>query len=134
VVDGLQFNCLEQYMMWMKAKLAGDGDARDKIMSSDNPVEQMKIGDKLTTLDKADWDRRSLDLMKPGALAKFQQNPELKFKLLSTRELTLAEASGSNLTWGIGIRLDDPDLGTKRWRGENRLGNLLMDIRKAMRD
>jgi hypothetical protein len=133
VVDGIAFNCLEQFMMAKKSKMADDRDAYNRIMGSDDPVEQMRIAKNMTTLDEGDWERRCFELMRPGVYAKFAQNTFLKNKLLSTRSLVLAEASGSDLWWGIGIKLDDSDLGKKRWRGQNRLGDLLMETRDELK-
>jgi hypothetical protein len=131
VVKGTNYNCLEQYMMTQKAIMANDSDARERIMNSDDPVEMMKIAGNMTTLDVAQWETRCFDLMRPAAYAKFSQNISLKAKLLASGTKVLAEASLDPM-WAIGIKLDDPDLGTKTWKGENRLGDLLMQTRTEL--
>lgn len=40
VVDGMEFNCAEQYMMLKKAQLFGDEEAALKIMQAPTPREQ----------------------------------------------------------------------------------------------
>jgi hypothetical protein len=132
VVNDITYNSSEQFLMWLKAKCAGDGDARERIMSEDDPVAQLRIGKNLKNLDEAKWDSEVFDLFKPGLTAKFSQNQNLKEKLLSTGTKRLAEAS-LNSTWGIGIKLEDPALGQKGETGLNRLGKLLTSVRDDLR-
>jgi ribA/ribD-fused uncharacterized protein len=70
-----------------------------------------------------------------GLWAKFSQNAVLYKQLLGTGDAVLALASVSNNYWGNGVsrsnlrRLKDPSL----WGGDNRLGELLMELREDIR-
>lgn len=43
-IDGVVYNCCEQYMMAMKAQLMGDADAQVKIMLEKDPRKQQGLG------------------------------------------------------------------------------------------
>ena len=50
--------------------------------------------------------------------------------LLETGDKILAEANPRNCVWGIGLDIHDPDaFDPSRWRGQNWLGNMLMEVR-----
>jgi predicted NAD-dependent protein-ADP-ribosyltransferase YbiA (DUF1768 family) len=57
-----------------------------------------------------------------GLHAKFEQNPELKRKLMETQEEVLVEDSSFDEHWGKG-----------KGEGKNRLGKLLMALRSYYR-
>lgn len=64
---------------------------------------------------------------------KFRQNYDLKVYLLMTKDSILAEASPYDRVWGIGLGLRYPErLDYSKWRGENLLGKVLMDVRKQL--
>lgn len=69
-----------------------------------------------------------------GLRAKFTQNPMLFEQLRGTGQALLAEASTTNLYWSSGVdrknvtSLKEPH----QWRGENKLGYLLMDLRDEL--
>lgn len=63
-------------------------------------------------------------------IEKFSQNPELKEQLISTGDTLLVKASPYDKVWGIG--LNEQDGKYKPLRGENLLGNALMEVRKLM--
>lgn len=68
-----------------------------------------------------DWNNRRLSVMKAILKAKFDQNQELKDRLISTGSMQLIETypSNSDLFWGQDIN----------GKGENNLGKLLMELR-----
>lgn len=63
---------------------------------------------------------------------KFSQNEELKRKLIATQDLNLYECTG-NRWWGSGLKLDSPEWATSTCPGLNKMGSILMDVRKALR-
>lgn len=67
-----------------------------------------------------DWNTIKLERMKNVINAKFSQNPELKRKLIETRNYLLVENSKTDSFWGCG----------KNKKGKNMLGILLMNLRK----
>lgn len=47
----------------------------------------------------------------------------------------LAEASPYDKVWGIGLSADDPRaLVQRKWQGENKLGEALMDVRRQLKE
>jgi len=66
--------------------------------------------------------------------AKFNQHPDLRHFLLGTGGRILVEASPADAVWGIGMSVDDPDARRpSRWKGANRLGFALMQVRSELR-
>lgn len=74
--------------------------------------------------DDWDWEEVKDKVMYEIVLAKFTQNPDLKEKLLATGDEHLEEGN----TWG------DTTWGTVNGIGENRLGIILMKVRKELQE
>lgn len=134
VVDGVVYVCAEQYMMAQKARLFGDAEAHSGIMGTDNPLKmKMTYGRNVRGFDEAQWSVVSRDVVRTASLAKFTQNPALQAALVTTRGLTLVEASPTDIIWGVGLSEDDPAVHDRaQWRGTNWLGECLMDVRRAI--
>ena len=79
-IDGVEYNCTEQYMMAKKALLFEDEEAHRKIMSTRLPYEQKAYGRKVKGFDKDKWEAICKDVVYEANLAKFTQNPEMKRK------------------------------------------------------
>ncbi|MDP5274204.1 NADAR family protein [Chengkuizengella axinellae] len=130
-VDGILFNCAEQYMMYKKAKLFDDHQIADKILKSSSPSEQKKLGRKVKGFDKDVWEANCKQVVYDGNYAKFTQNKQLKQKLLETKGTTIVEASPVDPIWGVGLSEDDPRiLDRKTWKGTNWLGEILTQVRE----
>ena len=68
-----------------------------------------------------EWEECKLDIMESILLAKFDQNPSLKKRLIETNGRILINGNNKNETyWGIDLY---------SWKGENNLGKILMTIR-----
>ena len=134
-VDGLTYNCTEQYMMAEKARLFRDEDMEEKIMLAQHPSLQKKCGRKVANFDLDQWNRVAKDIVYKGNEAKFTQNPKLKKDLMKTGEALLVEASPTDVIWGIGIGLEDERrLDQANWRGTNWLGEVLTQLRNDLRE
>lgn len=130
IVDGTKFNCAEQYMMAGKAALFGDMEILKRIMASDVPSTQKRLGKAVRWFNKAKWDATAKDVVYKGNYAKFTQNPELLAQLMGTKGTTLAEASPFDKIWGIGVSEFDPRcLKRSTWLGTNWLGEVLTKVR-----
>ena len=130
VVEGVTYNCAEQYMMAAKAKLFEDDETLDKIMASTSPKEQKQLGREVKNFDKDKWDAVARDLVEKGNYAKFTQNNDLKKMLLETIGTTLVEASPYDKIWGIGMDDKNPlALNRNTWKGLNWLGEVLTRVR-----
>ena len=55
VINGVEYNCCEQYMMAEKARLFYDEDSRDQIMKAKDPREQKKLGRKVRNFEESVW-------------------------------------------------------------------------------
>lgn len=133
-IKGVMFNCLEQYLMFAKAKLFGDEVRAEEIMATPDPTEQKAIGRKVEGYVDAIWIVRRGTILWHGVYAKFTQHEDLKAELLGTDDLLLVEASGSDRVYGIGMWETNPRIYDKRnWLGQNLLGEDLMSARSLIR-
>jgi ribA/ribD-fused uncharacterized protein len=129
-IDGIIYNCAEQYMMAQKAVLFKDEDALAKIMATGSPRIQKGLGRKVRGFNPSKWDACSREIVYRGNWAKFTQNDDLQELLLATKGTTIVEASPSDSIWGIGLGEDDPRAwDRKTWRGKNWLGEVLTRVR-----
>ena len=134
VVDGVSYNCGEQWMMACKARMFGDDDVLARIMATPNPRSQKALGRTVRNFDDATWKATARDVVYVGLLAKFDQNPVLRAHLLATGTDMLVEASPHDTLWGIGLDMNHPDVtNPEKWRGQNWLGDVLMAVRNTLR-
>jgi ribA/ribD-fused uncharacterized protein len=134
-IDGVEYNCAEQYMMAKKALMFNDFDAYREIMLEKNPATQKAIGKTVRGFDKEKWEKYCLDIVTDGNYAKFTQNPEMKKELLGSGNREIVEASPEDRIWGIGLHESNPDvLDKSKWRGTNWLGIAIMRVRQRLRD
>jgi len=133
-VDGVAYQCAEQFMMAEKARLFGDEETRKKMLGTDDPRAHKRLGRQVRGFEDAVWVAHRYDIVVAGNLAKFGQNQSMREVLLRTGTKILAEASPLDRIWGIGLRADDPRaLERSQWRGENLLGEALMVVRTRLR-
>lgn len=71
--------------------------------------------------------------MKTACLNKFRQNPALREELFKTIGAHLIKASSRSRIWGVGLAIDDPQIADpKQWRGSNKLGKVLVEVREVL--
>jgi ribA/ribD-fused uncharacterized protein len=129
-VDGLVYPTAEHWMMVEKAKLFGDNNAVEVILSASTPKQAKALGRKVKNFDHAIWSTHCRDIVTRGNIAKFQQNEPMREYLLTTSGKVLVEASPYDRIWGIGLRQnDDRSQQPQKWLGHNLLGFALMDVR-----
>lgn len=133
-IDGVVYNCAEQYMMAMKALTFEDNYTHALIMDSTNPSDQKAAG-RLVRGFKADvWNKVAKDFVFKANLAKFS-DPNLRQQLMDTGDREIVEASPTDKIWGIGLGMGDKNLTDKtKWQGTNWLGECIMDVREALRE
>ena len=79
-------------------------------------------------------DNREKRLFTKESLRSFDQNPELRKRLERTGEEVIAECAVKDKIWGIGLSMKDEDrFCVERWKGQNLLGKILMDVRKDIK-
>ena len=133
-IDGLWYNCSEQYLMAGKARLFGDTASENRIMSAVEPSDQKRYGRQVQGFDKTRWEAAARDVMYKALVAKFTQNPDLKKALLASEDRQFVEASPEDKIWGIGLKEDNPlCLDPKNWRGSNWLGECLTTVRDLLK-
>jgi len=147
-LDGVQYNCTEQYMMHQKALLFNDNNVADLVLNlsytPSNGIpdkkwdQQMKdikqLGRKVTNFNTELWDTNCEEIMRKGIFAKFDQNNLLRDTLLETGENLICEAASYDKIWGIGMGSEDPRVqDPQQWQGKNLLGNCLMAVREELR-
>ena len=124
----VEYNCAEQHHHQQKALLFNDHETAAKIMTKSSPAEQKRLGRLVKNFNQKVWLDNCYDIARRCNIAKFSQNPDLLEVLVSTRGKSLAEASTEDCVWGIGISAAQSKSRVK-WRGQNLLGKVLMDIR-----
>lgn len=85
-----------------------------------NPSDAKKLGRQVQL--REDWEQIKDQVMYEICKAKFEQNPDLRAKLLATGDEILIEGN----TWG------DRIWGVVHGVGENRLGRILMRVRSEL--
>ena len=132
-VDGVEYNCAEQFMMAEKARMFHDEEMLAKIMETTHPKEMKAYGRAVSGFDKETWDSSCYEIVKKGNFAKFTQNPDLLTFLLGTKNRILVEASPRDRIWGIGMGKANPNAQCpSNWRGTNLLGFALTEVRDLL--
>lgn len=118
----------EQAFFFYKAIICGKENTGQDIKKMLDPGEIKKLGEKVETCD--DWEQRKVKVMKSVLTHKYEQNRDLREKLVNTGTRPLLECT-TDLFWGTGWPIDSP-----KWNeaydypGENNLGKILEGIRE----
>jgi ribA/ribD-fused uncharacterized protein len=133
VIDGITYNCCEQFMMAEKARLFGDEEALQSIMEVSNPRRQKAIGRTVQGFVADEWNENARSIVFLGNQAKFTQHQDLEDILLETGTKTIVEASPYDKVWGIGLAADDVRASDRsQWQGTNWLGEAIMKVRETI--
>ena len=139
-LEGVNYNCAEQYMMAEKARYFADEEALTAILRTSHPREQKEIGRSIRGFETSEWEHLEgnehpfcWNVVYRGNVAKFSQNQKLLSKLQTTQGTTLVEASPVDSIWGIGLASDDPRAYDRSsWQGRNWLGEVLTAVRDEL--
>ena len=132
-VSGLSFACAEQYMMAAKASLFADEAAFDRIMATEDPALQKRLGATVSGFDEARWHRWRVHIVYTANMAKFSHNTGAARQLRNTGLAMLVEANPRDSNWGNGLAIEDPgNHDPKAWRGANLLGRVLTKVRSDL--
>ncbi|CAH0015902.1 unnamed protein product [Clonostachys rhizophaga] len=127
--------CAEQFMVYCKAGRFRDAETQRLVLATKDPKEQKRLARLTRGFEASSWDEIKSEVVVTGNMGKFGQNRRLRSLLLSTGDRVLAEAASQDRVWGIGftareaMALQKPEL----W-GENRLGKVLMEVRRRLRE
>ena len=132
-LDGVHFSSAEQYIMYQKCIIFGDEESAKRILNTEDTMEQQNIGREAKGYVGKIWAGMRQVVALRGLMAKFEQNEDLKHKLLDTGDSFLVECAKTDKIWACGIRLnDDKRLNAANWDGENILGFALKEVRRKL--
>ncbi|KAF4616778.1 hypothetical protein D9613_008640 [Agrocybe pediades] len=126
----------EHYMMLQKALLFGDTAIARQILevtgAGQTEMAHIKqLGRKVQGFDEAKWIHERERIVLEGNILKFQQNKDLRQKLLSTDGRILVEASPRDRIWGVGYGAKNALSRKDEW-GLNLLGKALEKARQYL--
>lgn len=140
------FNSIEQWMMYQKAKEFKDLAVAREIMNCTSPRKQKGLARDVSNFDEARWTEVRSKVVEDGSYLKFTQCTNvasmkmddvgdpvpLRQLLLATGNRELVEASPYDRVWGIGFTAEEASgVPRSKW-GENLLGKALMRVRDRL--
>lgn len=131
VVYDRKFTSVSQFTAWYKVCDAGDLATAEKILKTNSIAIIRDLSKQVETFpgfDPLAWQRKRYNVIFGGTLKKFQQNTDLRKRLLATRGRIIVAATPRDPVWGTGA-VDSQRHG---WTGENRLGELLTEVRNNL--
>ena len=133
-IDGITYNCCEQYMMYRKAIMFGDEDRSLQIIRSKDPKYQKKVGRQVEGFDINIWNSVCKDIVFRANMTKFTQNLTLQDELLKyDYDNIFVEASPYDKVWGIGLDANNPKAWDEEtWEGTNWLGEQITKVRDSL--
>lgn len=134
IIDGITYNCCEQYMMAEKARLFKDEETLALIMEAKTPRDQKRLGRLVKNFDATVWNKVCEEVVYRANFAKFNE-PAMANYLLEFGNVEFVEASPVDLIWGIGLHEDDElAIDKSKWRGTNWLGEAITRVRNDILD
>ena len=133
-VNGTAFSCEKQCFMATRAQRHGDTDTLAKIMTETDPANIKNLSKfikKRSDITIGEDTQADVETMTTALQAKFKL-PELRQCLIKTGNKQLVEASKDKF-WASGIPLrHDQCLDSSQYKGANKLGTLLQQIRREV--
>ena len=127
-IDGETYSSTEQYYQWQKYKITGNKVIGQRIMLEKDPLRIKRLGDRVVFNPNAEWPAKEDEVMRTGNMAKYLQNDVPMATLLGADDAVLVEATRDG-HWGGSCSLWSEDLRKLTYKGRNKLGKLLMDLR-----
>ena len=108
---------------YFQAKKFEGTSIEERIRAAETPREAKELGRTRKLKLRADWERVKEPIIREALLAKFTQHPDLAALLAETRGEEIVEHSHHDRYWADG---------GGSGRGKNRLGKLLMSVRREL--
>lgn len=132
-LDNIHYSSMEQYIMYQKCILFGDQNTAPKVLLTDDPSEQQKLGKLCSGYINSIWAGARQAIAMRGLLAKFSQSCDMREQLINTNDAYLVECAHSDKIWACGIRLNESErFDATKWTGQNILGFALMEVRRML--
>lgn len=112
---------VEHYFQAMKFDDPAD---RDKVRLAEHPAKARRLGRSRLRRPRRDWSRVRRVIMTRAVYTKCRTHPQIAERLLATGNTTLMENSQYDYFWGCG----------RDRRGHNTYGQVLMDVRRKLRE
>lgn len=127
-MDEHRFLNSEQAFFYYKAIVCGHERTGLDIKKMLDPAEIKKLGEKIPTCQE--WETKKVRVMKSVVTHKFEQNKDLRDKLVRTGTKPLLECA-TDLFWGTGWVIDSPKWSDfTDYPGQNNMGKILENIRE----
>ena len=97
-----------------------------RILRETDPVKQKRIGREIPNFNQTTWNIASKEIVTAGLIARAEADSRLGSIYEENRvaRKRFVEANPRDSTWGVGLSFSDRAVeDSRRWRGENRLGN-----------
>ena len=121
VLKGKAWPTTEHYF---QAQKFSDTEHEEAVRCCSGPMNAAKMGRRRDLPLRKDWEDVKERIMMEALVAKVRQHPSVKKLLLETGDETLVEHTVNDSYWGDG----------GDGSGKNRLGYLLMELRKQLRE
>lgn len=119
-IDGLKFTSVDQYVAFRKAgSFPGNETLALDILATNDSDLISHFRHKVRNMDPFFWKDMSYDVAKNATRAKFQSINSAKKLLLDTKNLKILQ-EGTSPTWSLA--------------GENRMGQILMEVRDELNE
>ncbi len=119
-IDGVRWPSVEHFY---QAQKFDSPEVQALIRKAETPQQARKAGRNSSIPIREDWEEIKEDVMRTAVAAKFAAHPHLREQLLATGEEELVHHSASDRFWGR----------TASGEGNNRLGEILMELRNRLR-
>jgi ribA/ribD-fused uncharacterized protein len=134
--EKVTFPSAEHWMMVQKALLFGDGEMAREILAveevSSASMSQVKsLGRSVQNFDEEKWVAERERVVLEGNMHKFEQNEDLRKKLVATGTKMIVETSPRDRIWGVGFGEKNALNMKERW-GLNLLGKALVETRRRI--
>ncbi len=119
-LDGSYWRTSEHF--FQAAKFAGTEHA-DLIRQAKSPTVAARMGRSRQRPLRADWETVKDDMMRRAVQRKFETHADIRAVLLGTGTEPIVESAPNDYYWGCGTD----------GSGQNKLGQILMEVREVLR-
>ena len=132
-IAGVTYPTVTHYVGSMEALESKNDTINEKIMKAASAKAAKAYLKKLSKNEA--WEAKKDQIMRDAIRAKFAQHPDLRTKLLDTGKRPIGFADARDIYWGIGTSMDtDKAKLASKWRGLNKLGKMLEELRSRLTD